>query len=188
MAMGTQSSRGSVGNSRRIQYIFVSFVATAFIVWPIIRARMRRRQWQHEERMAMVEKGIVSEGQTGEADLPSEESPRLDKILLTGLILASLGLVLMFRSFGFFLFLLGIGLIALYFIHHRSQISRKGNKKFLTSGVIIAAIGAGVWADSFGLFLLVLGSGLIGFYFLSQREKRALLPSTSECEPQPQSS
>ncbi len=149
---------------------FLPFITIIFIVWLIIRARMRRRQWEHEEKMAMAEKGILPEAQTTEANLPREESSRLDKILLTGIILAALGLMWIFESFGFFLFLLGVGLAALYFIPQGKRISRKGNKKFYTSGIIIAAIGAGVWAHSFGLFLIILGSGLVGFYFLSQRE------------------
>ena len=165
---------------------FVPVIAAIFIVWLIIRARNKRRQWEHEERMAMAEKGILPEAQTTEADLPKEECSKLDKILLAGIILAALGLMWIFGSFGFFLFLLGIGLIGLSFLHRGKWISTGRNKKFFISGVIIAAIGVGFWADSFGLFLLVLGLGLIGFFFLAQRKTKALQPSTSEAEPEPQ--
>ncbi len=165
---------------------FLPFIAVIVIVWLIIRARMRRKQWEHEEKMAMAEKGILPETKPKEADLPKEESSKLDKILLTGIILAALGLMWIFESFGFFLFLLGIGLIGLGFLHRGKWISTGRNKRFFISGVIIAAIGVGFWADSFGLFLLVLGLGLIGFFFLAQRQTKALQPSTSEPEPEPE--
>ncbi|MCK4416875.1 MAG: hypothetical protein KAV99_01755 [Candidatus Latescibacteria bacterium] len=165
---------------------FLPIMAAIFIVWLVIRARNKRRQWEHEERMAMAEKGILPEVQAVEADLPKEESSKLDKILLAGIILAALGLMWIFGSFGFFLFLLGIGLIGLGFLHRGKWISTGRNRKFFISGVIIAAIGVEFWADSFGLFLLVLGLGLIGFFFLSQREKKALQPSASEPESEPQ--
>ena len=165
---------------------FLPIIAAILIVWLVVRARMKRKQWEHEERMAMAEKGILPEAQTTEADLPKEESSKLDKILLAGIILAALGLMWIFGSFGFFLFLLGIGLIGLGFLHRGKRISTGRNKRFFISGVIIAAIGTGFWADSFGLFLLVLGSGLIGFFFLVQRQTKALQPSASESEPEPE--
>ncbi len=165
---------------------FVPVIAAIFIVWLIIRARNRRRQWEHEERMVMAEKGMLPEVQAVEAALPKEESSKLDKILLAGIILAALGLMWIFGSFGFFLFLLGIGLIGLGFVHTGKRISPGRNKKFFISGVIIAAIGVGFWAHSFGLFLLVLGLGLIGFFFLVQRQTKTLQPSVSESEPEPQ--
>ncbi len=176
--------RGLEGVLAIFGIFFLPIIAAIFIIWLIIRARTRRKQWEHEEKMAMAEKGILPETKPKEADLPKEESSKLDKILLAGIILAALGLMWIFGSFGFFLFLLGIGLIGLSFLHRGKWISTGRNKKFFISGVIIAAIGVGFWADSFGLFLLVLGLGLIGFFFLVQRQTKTLQPSVSEPEPQ----
>ena len=156
---------------------FLPFITVAFIVWLIVKARSRRRAWEHEEKMAMVGKGGYT---PPEPVLQVEKTYNLDKTLLAGIIIAAIGLMWIFHSFGVFLILLGLGLTGLYFVPRKREISQRGRDRFFISGVIIASIGAMGYFESFGLFLLLLGSGLVGFYFLSRREEPQPQPSEPE--------
>jgi len=167
---------------------FLPFITIGFVVWLIVRARSRRKAWEHEEKMAMVGKG----GYTPPEPVSQvEKTYNLDKTLLAGIIIAAIGVMWIFHSFSFLLILLGLGLIGLYFVPRKREISQRGRDRFFISGVIIASIGAMGHFESFGLFLLLLGSGLVGFYFLSRRgepqsqssELQGSVESTEEKQP-----
>lgn len=127
--------------------------------------------------MAMLRKEAYA---PSEPVLQVEKTYNLDKTLLAGIIIAAIGLMWIFHSFGVFLILLGLVLIGLYFMPRKREISQRGRDRFFISGIIIASIGAMGYFESFGLFLFLLGSGLVGFYFLSRREE----PQGQPSEPQ----
>lgn len=119
------------------------------------------------------------EGYTPPEPVPQVEGTyNLDKALLAGIIIAAIGVMWIFHSFSFLLILLGLGLIGLYFVPRKREISQRGRDRFFISGVIVGSIGAMGYFERFGLFLLLLGLGLVAFYFLSRR--REPQPQTSE--------
>jgi len=162
-----------------IGIFFLPFLTLGFIVWLIIKAVSRRREREHEERMAMIQRGI---NPTPEPGAFEPETNRSDRLLVAGIIIAVIGLMLVLPSFGFLLLFIGLGLICLS-LFPWAKVLRRREQKILLSGIIVTAMGAWFYFDSFGLFLLILGLGLIAYYFIVTR-KRAAPVATQPSEPQ----